>query len=180
MTTSLLPIVQAIANSISDRLSTREAELFDGLVAHELSADADMLGLPWKFLAEELRNLPSQQAEAEVQAVINQVICGLGLLAAGQEWPDVAGENIRCIAKIVMAAAVAVRIAHGPYVKAAEAASWAAECFKAAIAACAADDNEGVAIAVARAAELAAKAHTDLTAATRRQGYLLLQLLAEV
>ncbi len=63
MTTSLPPMVRAIANSISDRLSTREAELFEGLVTAATPADADIMRLPWKFLAEELRRLAPQPAE---------------------------------------------------------------------------------------------------------------------
>jgi hypothetical protein len=95
-------MVEAIARSISARLSPDEAEAFDAAIA--AAAGCDLSRLPWQFLGAELRSLPAQPAD--VQAVIDPVICGLDLLAAGQEWPAAAARAAaRASGKVVEAAA---------------------------------------------------------------------------
>jgi hypothetical protein len=163
-------MVRAIAISILRRLPAHEAEDFDAVVSAVAPAGVDMLRLQWKFLAEELRRLAPQPAE--IWVAVDPVIKGLDLLAAGQEWPRAAADTtaIWAASAVTWADSDLARAAHGPYIRAAAAAAEASSRAAA----------SGLAIAVARAAELAAYAHPSVTAATRRQRDLLLQLLAEV
>jgi len=156
MTTTLPPMIEAIANRVSARLPAGEAPAFAAAVA-AAAAGRDLSAVPWQFLGAELRSLPAQSAE--VQAVVDPVIAGLDQLAAGQEWPEAA-------AAAISAATAAARAAIRAAIRAAD---WGAT-------AAAADR---AAESAAAAANWAAYAHADVTASTRRQRDLLLRLLAE-
>jgi hypothetical protein len=87
-----LPImVQRIAESIFEALPASEAKDFFAALPDAVGCDGkDLSRVGWQFLAAELRSLPEQPAE--IQAVIDPVIAGLELLAAGREWPAKSAE----------------------------------------------------------------------------------------
>ena len=148
--TNGLPImVQRIADSIFQRLPAEDAPKFFAALPGAIGCDGkDLSRVGWQFLAQSLRNMPPQPAK--IQAVVDPVIAGLELLAAGREWPA--------------AAAVA----------AADAACWAADadatCWAAA-AACWADADATAAAAAA--------ANAAACLAVEQQRNLLLRLLSD-
>jgi hypothetical protein len=81
-----LPIMlQRIAESIFESLPLKEAQAFFAAFPTAVGCDnKDLSKVGWQFLASELRSLPPQPAE--IAAVIEPVIVGMDLLAAGQEW----------------------------------------------------------------------------------------------
>ena len=83
-----IPImVQRIAESIFENLPADEAKSFFTALPDAIHSDGmDLSRVSWQFLATELRLLPEQSND--IQAVIDPVIAGMDLLAAGQEWPD--------------------------------------------------------------------------------------------
>lgn len=82
-----LPImVQRIADSIFDRLPAEDALKFLAALPGAIGCDGkDLSRVGWQFLAQVLRNMPPQPAK--IQAVVDPVIAGLELLAAGRQWP---------------------------------------------------------------------------------------------
>ena len=161
-----LPImVQRIADSIFERLPVEDALKFLAALPDAIGCDGkDLSRVAWKFLAQTLRNMPLQPAK--FQAVVDPVIAGLELLAAGGEWPNPAADAARWAA--VNAATAA----------AAEAADASADAHRAAWAIAEA------AFALAEGAWAAAGGETEAawqarTAARRRQRDLLLQLISK-
>ena len=82
-----LPVmVQRIAESIFERLPSKDAVKFFAALPNAIGCDGkDLSRIGWQFLAQALRNMPPQPAE--IQAVVDPVIAGLELLAAGKKWP---------------------------------------------------------------------------------------------
>jgi len=107
-----LPIaVQRIAESIFEALSADEAKAFFAALPDAVGCDGkDLSRVHWQFLAAELRSLPSQPSN--IQAVIDPVITGMDLLAAGIEWPVTALAATLAAAR-VDAVGVAVLFAAG-------------------------------------------------------------------
>ena len=90
-----LPIIlQRIAENIFESLPLKEAQAF--FAAFPTAVGCDNKGLSrvgWQFLASELRSLPPQPDG--ITAVIEPVLVGMDLLAAGQEWPAAAADAAR-------------------------------------------------------------------------------------
>ena len=149
-----LPImVQRIADSIFERLPVEDALKFLAALPDAIGCDGkDLSRVAWKFLAQTLRNMPPQPAE--IQAVVDPVIAGLELLAAGREWPNLPAA---CWAAVDNAAAAA--------------------CNAAAAARRAAVDNAALWDAVDSAARWAVAAAVARRGAVALQRDLLLQLL---
>jgi hypothetical protein len=190
-----LPLVM-LCERIFEQLPIEEAKLFFAAIPDAIGRDGrDLSRVVWQFLAAELQSLPPHSEE--FKEVVDPVIAGLNLLAAGQEWPDVA--KAAKAAKAAMAAADrawdaaetalidaesadtalfrAIATATNAAVSAAAdpchlAADWAAT---------AANWLAQVAWAAARATAESpwAAAFDAIDAANRRQRDLLLQLLAE-
>ena len=118
-----LPVmVQRIAENIFEALPTDEAVKFFAAFPDAVREDnKDLSKVGWQFLAAELRSLPAQPAE--IQSVIDPVIAGMDLMAAGKQWPGAAEA-----ANAAWAAAQAA-------VWAARATGWAAQAAQAAAAA---------------------------------------------
>ena len=154
-----LPIMlQRIAESIFESLPPKEAQAFFAALPTAVSCDnKDLSRFGWQFLASELRSLPPQPAE--IAAVIEPVIVGMDLLAAGQEW------------SAAYAYAAAAKSAYAATTKSARAAARAAAARAAA--AYAATTKS------AAAAYAAAAADTAAAAARLRQRDLFLRLIAE-
>jgi hypothetical protein len=148
-----LPIMlQRIAESIFESLPLKEAQAFFAAFPTAVGCDnKDLSKVGWQFLASELRSLPPQPAE--VTAVIEPVIVGMDLLAAGQEWPAAADAARAAAARAAYAAADAAYAAR----------AYDADAARAAAARAAADAAAGAAAAAARL----------------RQRDLLLRLIAE-
>jgi len=139
-----IPIMlQRIAERIFESLSIEDAKAFFAAFPDAISCDGkDLSKVSWKFLASELRSLPTQPIH--IQEVIDPVIVGMDLLANGQLWPQSAA------AADAAAAACA----------AANAAAWAADS-----AAWATDAAADAAFAAVWAARAAARAAADADAA---------------
>lgn len=176
-----LPIaVQRLAQSIFKAMPTVEAVDFFAALPDAVACDGkDLSCVVWQFMATELRNLPPQSAA--IQAVIDPVIAGMDLLAAGKEWPPAAA---RAAAEAANAAYEAAAMAAGEYAAAnatwaaAEAADASADAHRAAWAIAEA------AFALAEGAWAAAGGETEAAwqaraAARRRQRDLLLQLISD-
>jgi hypothetical protein len=114
-----LPIMlQRIAENIFESLPLKEAQAFFAALPTAVGCDnKDLSKVGWQFLASELRSLPPQPAE--ITAVIEPVVVGMDLLAAGQEWPA-------ATADAAYAAATATATAAAAYATAAYAAADAA------------------------------------------------------
>jgi hypothetical protein len=201
MTTTILPMVEAIARSIRGRLPAEEAPAFDAAVAAAAVTGRDLSRVPWRFLAQELRSLPP--GPPEIQTVVDPVITGLDLLAAGQEWPEAAARAdatkavtaVWAAARASAAAAAAkaiAKVAAADRVDAADRVAARARAADAVTWADAAAATDWAASATARAASAATRAAApddDAAwavgggvvdwAAAMRQRDLLLQLLAE-
>ena len=167
-----LPIMlQRIAEDIFEALPADEAKAFFASLPDAVGCDGkDLSRVGWQFLAAELQSLPPQTTDN--QAVIDPVITGLDLLAAGQDWPH----------------AQAAHAARAAYAAAASAASAAYAASAAAYAANAHDyavnGNAYAVNAVAYAANAThaaahAAAHAARSSARLRQRDLLLQLISE-
>ena len=119
-------IITRIQEAIFETLKPDEAVKFFASFPPAVSCDGkDLTRVGWQFLASELRNLP--KVESDIQAVIDPVIEGLDLLAAGKPWPEAisAVRAIRPAANSARAAANSARAA----AEAAEAAGIAATRF---------------------------------------------------
>lgn len=104
-----LPVmVQRIAESIFERLPFEDAVKFFAALPNAIGCDGkDLSRIGWQFLVQALRNMPPQPAE--IQAVVDPVIDGLELLAAGGEWPaDAAVATRRAAFAAAVAASAAV------------------------------------------------------------------------
>jgi hypothetical protein len=88
-----LPVtVQRIAEGIFEALPAADAKAFFASLPDAVGCDGkDLSRVGWQFLAAELRALPPQTTD--IQAVIDPVITGLDLLAAGQDWPHAHAAN---------------------------------------------------------------------------------------
>ena len=183
-----LPVmVQRIAENIFEALSADEAVKFFAALPDAVGEDnKDLSKVGWQFLAAELRSLPAQPAE--IQLVIDPVIAGMDLMAAGKQWPSAAR------------AAQAAEAGRDPGRSAARAAFWAARAAEAAQAAALAAEAaeaakatawaawangfaaEAAGLGAARVAAWAAKAAAEAAgraAARIRQCDLLLRLIQE-
>ena len=179
-----LPIMlQRIAESIFESLPLKEAQAFFAALPTAVSCDnKDLSRFGWQFLASELRSLPPQPAE--IAAVIEPVIVGMDLLAAGQEW-----SAAYAYAATTKSAAAAARAAAAAYAAAtttdtaaaaaAHAAYARAAAARAAAAYAATTKSAAAAYAAAAAAYAAAAADTAAAAARLRQRDLFLRLIAE-
>ena len=113
-----LPIMR-IAECIFERLPADEAKAFFAAFPGAVERDGkDLSRVHWAFFAEELRSLP--KVPDDVQEVIDQLIAGMDLLAAGREWSNAAAKAARD------AAESAARDAARDAAWAAWAAAWAA------------------------------------------------------
>jgi len=80
-------IITRIQEAIFETLDPNEAVKFFASFPSAVACDGkDLTRVGWQFLASELRNLP--EVESDIQAVIDPVIEGLDLLAAGKPWPE--------------------------------------------------------------------------------------------
>jgi hypothetical protein len=164
-------MLQRIAESIFESLPLKEAQAFFAAFPTAIKCDnKDLSKVGWQFLASELRSLPPQPAE--ITAVIEPVVVGMDLLAAGQEWPAAAAA-----AAYDAARAAAARAAYA----AARAAAAASDAARAAYAADAAAYAAYAADAAAYAADAYAADAADAYAADvrLRQRDLLLKLITE-
>jgi hypothetical protein len=188
-----LPIMlQRIAESIFESLPLKEAQAFFAALPTAVSCDnKDLSRFGWQFLASELRSLPPQPAE--IAAVIEPVIVGMDLLAAGQEWSAAYAYAATTKSARAAARAAAAAYAAATTTDTAAAAAYAAyaaatttdttDTAAAAAAAYAAatehDTAAAAAYAAAAAAYAAAAADTAAAAARLRQRDLFLRLIAE-
>ena len=73
-------LLMLIAENIFDDLPDNEGRAFFAALPDAVGCDGkDLSRVPWAFLASELRTLPQQD-------VVDTVISGMDLLAAGEEW----------------------------------------------------------------------------------------------
>jgi len=80
-----LPLVH-ICERVFEGLPAYDAKAFFAAIPDAVGCDGkDLSRVHWEFLAAELRALP--EMPADIQAVIDPVIAGMDLLAAGKEWP---------------------------------------------------------------------------------------------
>ena len=129
-----LPImVQRIAaDSIFERLPAEDALKFLAALPGAIGCDGkDLSRVAWKFLAQTLRDMPLQPAK--FQAVVDPVIEGLELLAAGGEWP---AADPACWAAVDAATAAACNAADAARRAAATSARWPNPARRAAASAC--------------------------------------------
>jgi len=73
-----------------------------GPLAKKLGCEAEVAAytgpfIGWRFLAEVLREMPVPDGEAK--AVVDPVIAGMDLLAAGKDWPKAAAAEARAAAR---------------------------------------------------------------------------------
>jgi len=162
-------MVARISESIFEGLPTDEAIGFFAALPSAVGFDGkDLSRVGWQFLASELRSLPP--VDPEIQAVIDPVIAGMDLLAAGKEWSKKEAARAACEAvwaarEAALAACEAARAAR---------AAWAVRV------ACAACEAARAARHPARAAwAVRAAAAKTADAALRRQRDLLLKLIKE-
>jgi hypothetical protein len=168
-----LPLVR-ICEGIFEALPTDEAKAFFAALPDAVARDGkDLSRVHWRVLAAELRALPG--VPANVQAVIDPVIAGMDLLAAGGEWTDAAAYAAARAADAAYAAAA--RAADAAYAAAARAAAHAA--YAAAYAAARAAAYAAHAAAADAAADAAYAAVDAIVDARRRQRDTVLRLIAE-
>ncbi len=159
-------MVSIISDSIFGGLSESEAASFFAALPDAIETDGkDLTRVGWKFLAAELRALPT--VPAGVQEKIDPVIKGMDLLAEGKEWPASASASAAAAAWAIYADSAVTDA-----VTAAWSAAWAAN-------ADSADDVELAAISVRKAADSATFAAHTVIIARRRQRDTLLQLIKE-
>lgn len=103
----VLPVaVQRIAETIFEALPADEAKEFFAALPDAVGCDGkDLSKVHWQFLAAELRSLPPQPDH--IQAVIDPVISGMGLLAAGLEWSSTTAATAATAVDAVVDAAAA-------------------------------------------------------------------------
>ncbi|MCP4822153.1 MAG: hypothetical protein GY883_23465, partial [Shimia sp.] len=170
-------MVSIISDSIFGGLSESEAASFFAALPDAIETDGkDLTRVGWKFLAAELRALPT--VPAGVQEKIDPVIKGMDLLAEGKEWPASASASASAAAWAIYADSAVTDA-----VTAAWSAAWAANADSAANAALAAISFRKAAdsatfAARARQATALAAAHAIIIA-RRRQRDTLLQLIKE-
>ena len=88
-------VVTRIAESIFEGLPEDEAIGFFAALPSAVGFDGkDLSRVGWQFLASELRSLPP--VLSEIQAVIDPVIAGMDLLAAGKEWSKKEAAHAAC------------------------------------------------------------------------------------
>lgn len=130
-----LPLVR-LCEFIFENLPASEQPVFFREVGEAVDRDGrDLSRVHWAFLADALRHLPRTGAED----VVDRVIVGMDLLAAGEQWPDAEAAWSAADAAAEGAAAYAAADAAS---WAADAASWAAS--RAVLAAAGAADAAGV------------------------------------
>ena len=167
-------LVMRIAENIFEALPESEGKAFFAALPDAVGCDGkDLSRVHWAFLASELRLLPQQD-------VIDTVIAGMDLLAAGEEWSP----------RAALAAARAADVADAAYSAAYSAAAAYRAVARAADVACAvarAADAADAAYAAARAAAAAAADYAAYAvaraaaygAARIRQRDTLLRLISE-
>ena len=80
------PLV-SICEEIFEGLPADDARAFFAALPGAVGRDGKDLGrVQWQFLGQILRELPD--VPENVQAVVDRVISGMDLLAAGEDWPD--------------------------------------------------------------------------------------------
>jgi hypothetical protein len=119
------PLVR-ICENIFEGLAPDEAKAFFAAIPDAVGRDGkDLSRVHWAFLASELRALP--KVLDDIQAVIDPVIAGMDLLAAGGKWSaDAARAAARAAASASAAAAYAARAAARAAAYAAADAAYAA------------------------------------------------------
>jgi hypothetical protein len=173
LTYGLPSSILRIAESIFEALPQDEAQNFFAALPDAVACDGkDLSRVCWQFLAAELKALPPTEA----QSVVDPVIAGMELLAAGETW---SAANAANAARAARAAAYAAANAANA-ARAARAAANAARAAAAAAAAAAAYAAAAAAAAAyAYAAANAANAAYARAAAKARQRNLLLRLISE-
>jgi hypothetical protein len=158
------PLVR-ICENIFEGLAPDEAKAFFAAIPDAVGRDGkDLSRVHWAFLASELRALP--KVPDDIQAVIDPVISGMDLLAAGGKWSaDAARAAASAAARASAASASASAYADAAYAAAASASASAS-----ASAAAYAD----AAYAAASAAAYAASAYAALR---KRQRDTILNLI---
>lgn len=152
----------SLLESIFERLPFDEASEFFSAIPRAIGEDGkDLTRVHWAFLADLLRHLP----DTDARHLVADVIAGMDLLAAGQDWPEAAKAAKAAQATQAAEAAVASW--------AAEAAYWAAEAAYLAVAYWAAE----AAMAADWAAAMAARATRVVE--IRRQRDAILRLIRE-
>ena len=164
-----------LCEAVFERLLEHEAQAFFAAIPDAVDRDGrDLSRVHWKVLGQILRDLPD--VPQDVQAVIDPVIEGMDLLAAGKDWP--------AAAHAAHAARAAARAAHAAAHANTHDAHAAAH---AAAATVAAHANTHDAARAARAAAVTVAAHAaahaaaadDYPAAVRRQRDIILTLIRE-
>jgi hypothetical protein len=163
------PLVR-ICENIFEGLAPDEAKAFFAAIPDAVGRDGkDLSRVHWAFLASELRALP--KVLDDIQAVIDPVISGMDLLAAGGKW---SADAARAAASAA-AAEAASRDAYAAAARAARAAAARAEAdayaaASAAASAAAEADAADAAYAATRAAAYAAyAAYAEADAAPRKR-----------
>jgi hypothetical protein len=201
LTYGLPSSILKIAESIFEALPQDEAQNFFAALPDAVACDGkDLSRVCWQFLAAELKALPPTEA----QSVVDPVIAGMELLAAGERWSDAraataaaarAATAATYAAYAAYAAAAYATAAYATYAAdaaayatyAADAAARAADARAAATYAATAADAATYAATAADAARAAATyaataadaARAAAAAARARQRDLLLRLISE-
>jgi hypothetical protein len=163
------PLVR-ICENIFEGLAPDEAKAFFAAIPDAVGRDGkDLSRVHWAFLASELRALP--KVPDDIQAVIDPVISGMDLLAAGGKWSADAARAAAYAASASADAAYAARAAARAAAYAASASAYAAS---AAYAAASAATYAAAAYAAASAAAYAASAYA---APRKRQRVTILNLI---
>jgi hypothetical protein len=163
------PLVR-ICENIFEGLAPDHARAFFAAIPDAVGRDGkDLSRVHWAFLASELRALP--KVPDDIQAVIDPVISGMDLLAAGGKWSADAARAAAYAASASADAAYAARAAARAAAYAASASTYAAS---AAYAAASAATYAAAAYAAASAAAYAASAYA---APRKRQRVTILNLI---
>ena len=166
------PLV-SICEEIFEGLPADDARAFFAALPGAVGRDGKDLGrVQWQFLGQILRELPD--VPENVQAVVDRVISGMDLLAAGEDWPDAAAV---AAARAAYDAAFAAISARAPHVgRVARAALHIANATSATASAAHSDAYHDYARAAAAAADAASVAD-GANAAYCRQRDILLDLI---
>jgi hypothetical protein len=171
------PLVR-ICENIFEGLAPDEAKAFFAAIPDAVGRDGkDLSRVHWAFLASELRALP--KVPDDIQAVIDPVISGMDLLAAGGKWSADAARAAASAAAYADAAYAAASAAARASAASASAAAYADAAYAAASSASASASASAAAYADAAyaAASAAAYAASAYAAPRKRQRDTILNLI---
>jgi hypothetical protein len=171
------PLVR-ICENIFEGLAPDEAKAFFAAIPDAVGRDGkDLSRVHWAFLASELRALP--KVPDDIQAVIDPVISGMDLLAAGGKWSADAARASASAAAYADAAYAAASAAARASAASASAAAYADAAYAAASSASASASASAAAYADAAyaAASAAAYAASAYAAHRKRQRVTILNLI---